>query len=74
MTCTKQSTLQDGLDMMFAETGELDEVRALAVKKVVTADIRLMMEESNMSKTQLPREIHTARPVVDQLLDPNNTG
>jgi len=33
-----------------------------------------MMEESNMSKTQLAREMHTARPVVDRLLDPNNTG
>jgi len=64
----------DELEMMFAETDELDEVRALAAKKILTADIRLMMDESNMSKTQLAREMHTARPVVDRLLDPENTG
>jgi len=33
-----------------------------------------MMDESNMSKAQLAREMHTARPVVDRLLDPENTG
>ncbi|MBN4073311.1 XRE family transcriptional regulator [Mariprofundus ferrooxydans] len=64
----------DELEIMFAETGELDEVRALAAKKVLTADIQLMMDNSNLSKAQLAREIHTARPVVDRLLDPKNTG
>jgi len=74
MACAKQFILQDELEMMFAETGELDEVRALAAKQIVTADIRLMMEESNMSKSQLARKMHTAKPVVDRLLDSNNTG
>ena len=63
----------DELETMFAETGELDDVRALAAKKILTADIRQMMDESNMSKAQLAREMHTARPVVDRLLDPKNT-
>jgi len=40
----------DELEIMFAETGELDEVRALAAKKVLTADMQLMMDNSNMSK------------------------
>jgi len=43
----------DELEMMFAETGELDDVRALATKKILTADIRQMMDNSNMSKAQL---------------------
>ncbi len=64
----------DELETMFAETGELDDVRALAAKKILTADIRQMMDENNMSKAQLAREMHTARPVVDRLLDPKNTG
>jgi DNA-binding Xre family transcriptional regulator len=62
----------DELEMMFAETGELDEVHALAAKKILTADIRLMMAESKVSNTQLAREMHTASLVVDRLLDPNN--
>jgi len=64
----------DELETMFAETGELDDVRALAAKKILTADIRQMMDENNISKAQLAREMHTARPVVDRLLDPKNTG
>jgi len=64
----------DELETMFAETGELDEVRALAAKKILTADIRLMMDASHISKAQLARKMHTARPVVDRLLDPENTG
>ncbi len=64
----------DELEKMFVETGELDEVRALAAKKVLAAGIQVMMDNSNMSKAQLAREMHTARPVVDRLLDPKNTG
>ena len=62
------------LELMLAETGELDEVRALAAKKILTADLRQMMDETGMSKAQLARKMHTARPVVDRLLDPENTG
>jgi len=64
----------DELESMFADIGELDEVRALAAKKILTADIQQMMDENHMSKAQLAREMHTARPVVDRLLDPKNTG
>jgi len=64
----------DELEVMFAEKDELDEVRALAAKKILTADIRHMMDETGMNKTQLARKMHTARPVVDRLLDPKNTG
>ncbi|MDQ6970698.1 MAG: helix-turn-helix transcriptional regulator [Mariprofundus sp.] len=64
----------DELETMFAETGELDNVRALAAQKILTADIRQMMDENNISKAQLAKEMHTARPVVDRLLDPRNTG
>ncbi len=42
----------DELEQMFVETGELDEVRALAAKKVLTADIQLLMD-NHMSKAQL---------------------
>jgi len=64
----------DELESMFAETGELEEVRALAAKKILAADLRHLMEKTGMTKAQLARKMHTARPVVDRLLDPNNTG
>ncbi|MDX8405054.1 MAG: hypothetical protein R8K50_02775 [Mariprofundus sp.] len=43
-------------------------------KKTQTADIRQVMDENNISKAQIARGMHTARPVVDRLLDPINTG
>lgn len=64
----------DELETMLAETGELEEVRALAAKKILAADIYYMMDKTGMSKAQLAKKMHTARPVVDRLLDPENTG
>jgi len=32
------------------------------------------MDRRGMTKAQLAKSMHTARPVVDRLLDPTNTG
>jgi len=63
----------DDLEALLGETGELEEVRAMAAKKILAADIRHMMDQRGISKTQLAKSMHTARPVVDRLLDPGNT-
>jgi len=63
----------DDLEALLGETGELEEVRALAAKKILAADIRHMMDQRGISKAQLAKSMHTARPVVDRLLDPGNT-
>ncbi len=62
----------DDLEKLFAETGELAAVRALASKKILAADIEQMMKEQGVSKAELARKMHTSRPVVDRLLDPDN--
>ena len=64
---------RDDLEALLTETGELVEVRAMAAKKILAADLRHMMEQRGITKTQLAKSMHTARPVVDRLLDPNNT-
>lgn len=64
---------RDDLEALLAETGELEEVRAMAAKKILAADIRHMMDQRGMTKAQLAKSMHTARPVVDRLLDPANT-
>ena len=63
----------DDLEALLGETGELEEVRAMAAKKILAADIRHMMNQRGISKAQLAKSMHTARPVVDRLLDPANT-
>lgn len=64
----------DDLERFFEETDDLAAVRALASKKILAADIEQMMKEQGVSKAELARKMHTSRPVVDRLLDPNNTG
>jgi len=59
----------DDLEVLLGETGELEEVRAMAAKKILAADIRRMMDQRGISKAQLAKSMHTARPVVDRLLD-----
>jgi len=63
----------DDLEILLGETGELEDVRAMAAKKILAADIRHMMDQRGISKAQLAKSMHTARPVVDRLLDPANT-
>ncbi len=64
----------DELERLLEETGDLAEVRARASKKILAADIEQMMKERGVSKAELARQMHTSRPVVDRLLDPNNSG
>jgi len=43
--------LLDDLEALLGETGELEEVRAMAAKKILAADIRHMMDQRDISKT-----------------------
>ena len=65
---------RDELEALLEETGELTEVRALAAKKILAADIALLMKRRGVSKAQLARRMGTARPVIDRLLDPRQPG
>jgi len=64
----------DELEEMFEETGELEQVRAMSAKKIIAADLCHLMKTQGVSKASLAKQMHTARPVVDRLLDPQNTG
>ena len=63
----------DELEALLGEAGELEEVRAMAAKKILAADICHMMDMRGINKAQLAKSMHTVRPVVDRLLDPANT-
>ncbi len=63
----------DELEAMFEETGELDQVRALSAKKIIAADLTDLMTSRGVSKLSLAKQMHTARPAVDRLLDPRSS-
>ncbi len=63
------STLEDFLK----EEGIYEEVRVAALKRVMAMRIADLMEEKQMKKTTLAKQMRTSRAALDRLLDPANT-
>ncbi|MBN1630273.1 MAG: XRE family transcriptional regulator [Thermoleophilia bacterium] len=59
-------------DGFLAEQGLLEDVRAVAVKRVIAYQIAQEMERAQMSQSELARRMRTSRSAVERLLDPAN--
>ena len=66
------SYLGSDFDDFLKEEGILAEVEATAIKRVFAFKIKKMMEDKNVSKTELARRMKTSRASVNRLLDPEN--
>ncbi len=64
--------LGSSLDDFLAEEGMLAEAEAVAWKRVIAFQIAQLMQEQNVSKTEIARRMQTSRASVDRLLDPEN--
>ncbi len=60
-------------DDFLREEGLLDDVTAIAVKRVVAFQLARKMAESNLSKSEMARRMETSRSALDRLLDPENS-
>tara|TARA_B110000902_G_C14250667_1_gene565974 strand:- start:62 stop:349 length:288 start_codon:yes stop_codon:yes gene_type:complete len=61
------------LDNLLEETGELAEVNAAAIKRVIAWEIQQKMEAEHISKTKMAELMGTSRSDLDRVLDPANT-
>jgi len=61
------------LDDLLIETGELAEVNAVAIKRVIAWEIKQKMETDKLSNTKMAELIKTSRSGLARLLDPENT-
>lgn len=59
-------------DDFLEEEGLLEEVEAVAVKRVLAWQLSQAMEARNMTKTELAEKMATSRASVNRLLDPGN--
>jgi DNA-binding Xre family transcriptional regulator len=59
-------------DDFLEEEGILAEVEAVAIKRVIAFQVEQMMQEQNLSKTEMSRRMKTSRAALDRLLDPAN--
>ena len=61
--------LGSSLDDFLVEEGRLTEAEAIATKRVLAFQIAKLMEEQQLSKTEMARRMSTSRAAVDRLLD-----
>jgi hypothetical protein len=70
----KKAHVGSTLESLFEETGEIEEVRALAVKKMIVDQYLAAMNERKLTVSALSRRMSTSRAAVKRLLDPNSKG
>lgn len=59
-------------DDFLREEGILEEVEALATKRLIAHELGVLMVKKKLSKAVLARRMGTSRSQVDRLLDPKN--
>jgi DNA-binding Xre family transcriptional regulator len=60
-------------DDFLSEEGILEEVNLVAIKRVISYQLRETMKEKRLSKQKLAGLMKTSRSSVDRLLNPENT-
>lgn len=60
-------------DDFLSEEGILDEVTAVAVKRVLAWQISQEMRRQKLTKTSMAEKMHTSRAALNRLLDEEDT-
>jgi antitoxin HicB len=59
-------------DDFLAEEGILEQVDAVAIKRVITHQIESAMRTEHLTKSMLARKMNTSRSAIERLFDPEN--
>ena len=70
---TTNPYIGSSLDDLLEEDGVLEEVEAMALKRVLAWQVQELMKEKGLTKTAMAQEMNTSRASLDRLLDPENT-
>jgi antitoxin HicB len=68
----KATNLGSDFDDFLEEEDLLEEVTAIAVKRVIAFQLQQKMSELCLSKTEMAKRMRTSRSSLDRLLDPSN--
>ena len=68
----KNKHIGSNFDDFLEEEGILAETEAIAVKRVITFQIKQMMKQKHLTKAAMANEMNTSRSALDRLLDPTN--
>jgi antitoxin HicB len=70
---TTHPYIGSSLDALLEEDGILEEVNAIAIKRVLAWQVSQLMQEKGLTKTAMAQKMKTSRASLDRLLDPENT-
>ena len=70
---TTNPYIGSSLDDLLEEDGILEEVDAIAIKRVLAWQVQELMQEKGLTKTAMAQEMKTSRASLDRFLDPENT-
>ncbi len=62
--------LGSNFDDFLEEEGILAEVESVAVKRVISYQIRQLMKKDGISKSEMAKRMKTSRSTLNRLLDP----
>jgi DNA-binding Xre family transcriptional regulator len=68
----KKGSIGSSFDDFLKEDGIYEEVTAHAIKRVLARQLDALMEDQDITKTELARRMKTSRAQLDRLLDPEN--
>ena len=69
----KKQNIGSDFDDFLAEEGMLEEVTAVAVKRVIAWQIEQEMMAQKLTKTAMAKKMRTSRASLNRLLDENDT-
>ena len=68
----KKARIGSSLDDFLKEDSIYEEVTARAIKRVIARQLDALMDEEEITKSELAKRMKTSRAQLDRLLDPNN--
>ena len=71
---TNNPHVGSSFDAFLAEDGILEDVSAVAVKRVIAWQIAEAMKNEGITKTALAERMHTSRAQLNRVLDAEDTG
>ena len=69
---TRKRHIGSSFDEFLGEEGILDEVSAVAQKRVLAWQLAEIMRKRRVTKARLAQRMRTSRAALDRLLDPEN--
>jgi predicted XRE-type DNA-binding protein len=67
-----QKHLGSSFEDFLREEGTLEETTNRAIKRVLARQLKRLMAEQGLSKSEMARRMRTSRPALERLLDPDN--